>query len=315
MRTNRMWAVLLVVVALCARAPAGDGAAPGPKKKEPEFIVRSEEEWFAKVRDIDKIDSISIKKSDVVAKEAARTVIRSRVKIRDIRAAEEGVAIDIMDVVPLRAGAERLSRPPIHLPATDRAAIAAWTKWDRLVFKVKPKVTPDGALEYARLVTTAADIERTPNPGVEYPEPARPLARVDTFRDFVDRYTHAITAGKWRPVWQMYAQATAALFPMTAVVKDPGAGDAADAGSRPKASVHAFEIAESTGVTGYGLLDSKQHPISSVWIDVDDPQVAETLKNGMRADLYFWVSGIENAADLEVREGHFKVTVTFGRLK
>ena len=57
------------------------------------------------------------------------------------------------------------------------------------------------------MVSAAADIDRTPNPGVEYPPPERTLARVDSFGDWAERYAVACAQCDWRTVWAAYGRA------------------------------------------------------------------------------------------------------------
>lgn len=178
---------------------------------------------------------------------------------------------------------------------------------------MKPKVTPDGVLVYERVIRNAADIDLTPDPGVEYAPPTLPRADTDVFDDWVARYARACYTPDWKAAWRYYARATSLAFPMTATVRD-GALDASRRASRGAASL-TFDFVKPTGVTGYGYIDAQGHPLTSAKVLVDDPQAVEALKPGSRAEILFHVLGIERADDLQVRQGRFRVEITFGRVK
>jgi hypothetical protein len=313
MRLHTFAASVAFVALLAARAPAGDDAPKPPKKDNARAI--SEEEWIVKVKDVARIDAVGVKKKDVLAFEARKAIVLVRSKIWDVRPTQDGIEVDIMEVMPVPdAIAEyRLPRDPILLPAEDAEAVKEWKRWDRLTFKVKPKVTPDGALQYERIIESAADVGRIPNPGVEYPPVAKPLADTDSFADWVDRYARACCVPDWRTAWKYYTGATSRLFPVTVTVRQ-GALDRSGRGPRAPVSL-VFDIVRTANVSGYGLVDSAGHPSTSTQAVVDDPQVAEALKAGARAELYFRVHGFESSADLETHRGRFRVDVTFGRLR
>ena len=91
----------------------------------------------SRVKELKGTDLVGIKKKDVMAREAAKSVVRVRVKIWDIRPTKDGIAIDVVDVIPKKPE-ERLSRDPIVLYAEDRDVVKDWKRWDRLAFKVEP---------------------------------------------------------------------------------------------------------------------------------------------------------------------------------
>ena len=314
MRRMRALAVMFLVGVLAVRASAGDDAAGGQKVKD--VTVFSEEDWLQKVKDISKVDTVGVKRTDVLTRQAAKSVIRMRVKIFDIRTTREGLAIDIVDVSPCRARADAaaLPRDPILLPAEDGPAVGEWKKWDRIVFKVKPKVLPDGALQYTRLVSGAADLDRIPNPGIEYVPSDRPLAKTDAFGDWVDRYSRACCTPDWRTAWKMYSHANDLWFPVSAKVRAVAAEFAGGRAHRGPCSV-TFDFTGSTGVTGYGYVDAQGHPQTWAQVVVEDPQIGETLVAGARAELRLRILGLEKREDLELREGRFRVEVAFGRVK
>jgi hypothetical protein len=294
---------------LVAGARAGDEKPGGAKK---DVHVYSEEEWLAKVRDIQNIDVVGVKRTDVLSREAAKSVIRMRVKIWDVRPTKDGPAVDLVDVVPSSAPADapRLPRDPIVLPPSDGETVAAWKRWDRLTFKVTPKVAPDGSIAYAREVRGASDIDRLPNPGIEYPTSDVPLARADAFRDWVERFSRACAVPEWKTAWKSYSQAAATAFPVSATAREAPAGPL----QRGPVS-RVFDISDYTGTTGYGLLDAQGHPRTWANVEIADPQVAEALKGGVRAELHIHVLGFDKREDLELHEGRFRTHVTFGRIR
>jgi hypothetical protein len=48
---------------------------------------------------------------------------------------------------------------------------------------------------------------------------------------------------------------------------------------------------------------------------VDDPQVEEFLGRGGAVELHLKLVGVSGLADLEVRQGRFRVDVSFGKLR
>jgi len=312
MRATIGAAFLLLFAAFAADAPADEDKPAAPKKKD-DTVVYAEDAWLAKVRDISNVDVVGVKKTDVLTRVAAKAVVTVRVKIWDIRSTKAGLAVDIVDIVP-RGNAEHLSRDPIVLFAEDREAMKDWKRWDRLTFKVKPKVTPDGFIEYTRLVSSAADVDRTPNPGIEYFFPERPLADLDEFGSWTEKYSRACCAEDWKTAWKHYSRAASVAFPMSACVRQ-GAADPTS-GRTPRGPVTlCFDIAGSTGVTDYGLLDSHGHPCTWAMARVDDPQAIEALQTGARAVILLNVKGLDRREDVEFRKGRFRVDVAFGRVK
>ena len=306
-------AAILLLAAFAAVAPAGEDP-PGPAKKD-NSRVYSEEDWIAKVKDLAKVNQVGLKKKDLMEFEAKRSVVRVCVKIWDIRPTREGLLIDVVEVQPSRvvADKDRLPRDPIVLAATDNEVVKDWKRWDRLAFKVKPKVTPDGVFTYERKIASATDIDRVPNPGIEYPPKQRTLTEADGFGAWVEKYARWCEVPDWRSAWKTYTWAASVSFPMTATVRD-GAIDAAGRSARGPVSL-VFDVHRSTGVTGFGLLDGQGHPTPTARALVEDPQVIEALKPGTRAELWFRVVGFENREDMEIRKGRFRVEVTFGRVK
>ena len=313
MRFAMVLAFVLILAGLATDAPAGDDR-PKPAKKD-EGRALSETEWIARILDIEKVNSVGVKKKDVLAFEAKRTVVLVRVKIWDVRSTALGTEIDIVDVMPQpeAVAKNRLPRDPILLPREDRDAIRDWRRWDRLTFKVKPSVAPDGSLSYERLVTGAADIARIPDPGIEYPPQPKDLAPLDSFGAWAERYADACRIPDWRAAWQCYSLASSRLFPMSATARD----GAVDAGGRaPRAPVSVlFVVTKPTGVAGFGLVDGDGRLATTARAVVEDPQVAEALKAGTRAEIYFRVHGFDRREDMETHRGRFRVDVTFGHVK
>jgi hypothetical protein len=312
MRTTKV-AVLLLLLGFAAAAPAGDDKPPAGKKEN--LRVYSEEEWIEKLKDIQKVDLVGFKREKVLAYEANKAIVRVRVKIWDIRPSANGPTIDIVDIIPRRSvpDSERISREPIVIPAVDGDAIKEWKRWDRLAFKVKPKVTPDGFVQYERHVNGVVDIDRTPNPGVEYAPQEQQLAGLDSFDDFCARYARAVGEPDWKAAWRQYHGARSKLFPVTARVQR-GAVDAQGRAPRGPSSI-VFDFAKPPGVTGFGHCDGRGHPQMTASVVVDDPQLVEKLTPGAPAELLLQIVGLERASDLEVRQGKFRVEVSFGKAK
>jgi hypothetical protein len=313
MRVGAVVALVLLLLALAADAPAGDEPPKAPKKDLGRPV--SETEWIARVLDIDKVDAVGVKRKDLLAFAAKRSVVLVTVKIWDIRTTPLGAEIDIVDVMPQPEAItkNRLPRNPILLPPEERAAISEWGRWDRLTFKVKPSVTADGALDYERLVAGAKDLNRVPNPGVEYPPLTKDLAPLDSFGDWLTRFAGCCGIPDWRMAWQAYSLASSRVFPMSATARE-GAVDANGRGPRVPVNV-VFDIAKATGLGGYGLLDGSGRPITTVRALVEDPQVAESLTAGAKAVIHLRVHGFQDKAEMERQRGRFRVEVSFGRLR
>jgi hypothetical protein len=311
MKTIAAAALFLLLAFMAASAPADEDKPAAPKKKDDRHVY-TEEEWIAKVKDLENVDVVGFKKQDVKTRTAAKSAVRVCVKIWDIRATKDGLSIDVVDVVP-RGDAQRLSRDPIVLSAEDSEAVKDWKRWDRLAFKVEPKVTPDGAWQYTRIITRASDIDRTVNPGVEYAPAALPLAEVDSFDDFIGRFSRACASEDWKTAWKSYLHAAKIAYPASATVHE-GLVDAS--GRAPRGPVNlVFDIVKPTAVSGYGFCDAQGHPMTSARVVVDDPQAIEALKTGARAEILLHVHGIGRFDDFAVKKGRFAVEVWFGRVK
>src|SRR5262249_12650027 len=158
---------------------------------------------------------------------------------------------------------------------------------------------------YERQVLAAADLDHTPNPGPEYAPLATRPPKADAFREWTEHYAGWCVATKWGRAWQMYAAASQTVFPVTATGVDPPPNDL---GYRGRAgAAHTFEFREPPGIDGCGLLDPKGVPRLRAQARIDDPQVEELLGQSPLVELHLKVGGIDGAADLEVRQGRFRV--------
>ena len=307
MRLHTFVASFAFLALLAGRAPAGDDAPKPPKKDTSRAI--SEEEWIAKVQDVDRVDAVGVKKKDVLAFHAKKNVVLVRSKIWDVRQTAQGIEVDIVEVMPVPAAMakHRLPRAPIVLAAEDKEAIKDWKRWDRLTFKMKPAVAADGALSYQRLIESVADVGRIANPGIEYPPPGKPLAGLDAFGPWVERYARAFAVPDWRAAWKYYQAASAQLFPVSATVRQ-GAPNVQGRGPRAPVTLE-FAVTGTTGSGLYGL------PTTTARVLIEDPQVTEALPAGARAELYFRVHGFEDSPDMAKQRGRFLVDVSFGKVR
>lgn len=201
--------------------------------------------WDEYVEDVKARDETTLDKVKALRSVASTTVIQESGKIRDIRPHKQAIEILTCGV---RGG------PPVRrfiVSKSDRELVETkWKKWDRLTWRVTPRIHSLDNIELVPVYRSVADLGRTPNPG---------LAKVDvpmnglSYSRWCAAYRGYSKARRWGDLWRMVRKVRGKAFAFKGVVE---------------------KVRES-----HALIRVNG---GEAWITIADPQVLESLREGAK---------------------------------
>jgi len=151
---------------LLTTAPGADEGTPAkiPKRQEISFG-----EWNHLVKTIRDSGQTTAKRVARLRDAAARYFVIERAKILDIRPAPT-YGKGALEIVPVGIEGGEVATTIGFIVRPSEAEVARkWSRWDRLAWRLMPRVASLDEIELQVVYNSLADLNRTPNPGVTMP--------------------------------------------------------------------------------------------------------------------------------------------------
>lgn len=178
----------------------------------PERTRVTSERWAELVAEAEASAELTIHRVERLRALCASHLVTERGKVLDIEPHGEGV---LVRVCGLRDG---LQREPFVATKEEAKAVRSWSRWDRLEWCTEP-VWDNNGIRLRRMVESMADVTRTPNPGIEWPDfKEAPLS----FEDFRKRIAAHLERRQPRAALEYVRSMGSVAFPFCAVVDSHG---------------------------------------------------------------------------------------------